>query len=289
MRYAEVEQYNGSYRLLRLGSCDFEFEAGRDIFDADRPAHLDTIAEAVADVFGGTVATELRVAIHPPVGQAFFSPCAVSLTPAACRQQLEREAVLLSGQDPAAFSLATDPVREEALPDGETVQWYQTLVLPRTVSDRIGEVSRVLQVALHRPMTSMQGVAQVLTCLARRQPQPPGRPLTLALGWYPARVEVVVCRGHSWVTSLALPGGPAADVLFATVMLLHRLQIDPGDVGQVYVYGIGIQPDAFDLFERAFGAPPEKLNAVPVVNLDPASLAVNFDVEAYAPCIGICL
>ncbi|GIV59664.1 hypothetical protein GQ464_014175 [Rhodocaloribacter litoris] len=289
MRYAEVEQFNGRYRLLRLGSCDFEFEAARELFEEENPAHLDTVAEAIGDVFSGTVATELRLAVHPPVGQVFFSPCEASLPEAACRARFEREAALLGGQEPAAFHLAVDAAREQVLAD-ETVRWYQVLMLPRRIHTRLEKVLRVLPAPRRRSVTSMQGVAQVVNRLAQRAAlTPAGRPFVLAVGWYPSHTEYCLCEGGAWQFCHHAPAGPPSDALYFALALLVRQRIEPGQVGRVFFYGVGLADGAGDLFAQVFGVTPEKLNAVPVVDLDPGSLSASFDVEAYAPCLGITL
>ncbi len=65
LRYTEIEQTGPSVRLLRLGNCDFEFDAQADLYSAGDSAHLEPIGEALADVFERTTASVFRFAVPP--------------------------------------------------------------------------------------------------------------------------------------------------------------------------------------------------------------------------------
>ena len=73
MRYAEIEQTGDDFRLLRLGDCQFEFDAYEVLFSGGPDAFLDTISEAVAEVFEGSSARVFRIVVHPPVIKSFSS------------------------------------------------------------------------------------------------------------------------------------------------------------------------------------------------------------------------
>jgi hypothetical protein len=124
LRYAEVERYeaapssgwaaegggesaragrrgrdaSGRHRLLRLGSCDFDFDVTRVLWGARaEQQHVDTLGRALADVYENASAETLRVVVHPPQACSFFAPPmpAQAATEAERRAHFEREARLL--------------------------------------------------------------------------------------------------------------------------------------------------------------------------------------------------
>jgi hypothetical protein len=291
MRYAEVEQIDGRYRLLRLGSCDFEFDVAHEVFENREPAHLETVSEAIGDVFSGSVASEVRVVTHPPEGLAFFTPVAAGTPAPAAETQLRREAALLTeGGRFGGVHLTSDVACEATLPDGETVTWHQVLAMPRVIHTRFEQVLRVLPAHAFRLMTSMHGVANTLNRLVSKGLAPPeDAPYTLSLGWYPTHVECLLTRMGQWRFSQHFDPGAPADAAYFTLALLDHLGLTPSEVGRVFFYGVELKVGAFELFENLFESMPVKLNAIPVVDLDPSSLSSEFDVEAYAPCIGVTL
>ena len=288
LRYAEVEQYGNRYRLLRLGSCDFEFDVFAEVFEAADPAHLDTVAEAIGDVFTGTASKRLRIAVHPPVGTPFFSPVAPGIGEDVLRRRLFQEAALITGA--TDLDLTADSTVTETLPDGSQVTWTHVLAMDRRIQERMASVVRVLPHAAFRPMTSMQGIALALNRLSQRRAlSPDDQPFVLALGWYPTHIEYVLCYHGAWFYSHhSLPGTPV-DAAFYALALFQHLRLDPKHLGRLFLYGLNVDPRPFDVFASVLQLEPESLNVVPVVDLDPRSLAASFDVESYAPCIGIAL
>lgn len=289
MRYAEVEQYGTRYRLLRLGSCDFEFDVFSEVFSAPDPTHLDTVAEAIGDVFTGTISTQFRVSVHPPVGIPFFSPVPPDLPERDRHRRLHHEAALLAGPD-ATLELLADPTVTETLADGSQVMWTHVLALEKSLQERLSFLLRALPQAPFRPMVSMQGIALALQRLSQRGAlTAEAQPFTLALGCYPTHLEYVLCYNGVWFYSHHTPPGTPVDAAFFTLALFRHLRIDPRHLGRLFVYGVEVDMAAYKVCEKALGLVPELLNVVPVVDLDPQSLAASFDVEAYAPCIGVAL
>jgi len=290
MRYAEVEQYGARYRLLRLGSCDFEFAIGDELFGSRDPEHLATIIEAIRDVFQGSVARELCLAIHPPRGISYFSMAPPDATELVKRAQFEREAKLLTDPTSGDLSLTSELAHAETLPDGDVVEWHQILALPAIVYSSLRTIVRDLSISAAYPMSSMHGIANALNRLHLKEALcPDDRPLVLAVGYYPTHFEYTVVRHGEWTFCHYTNPGDEADSVYFTLALLRQLGLHPNKVGRIFIYGIVSDIEDFAAMETIFDIVPEKLDAIPIVDLDASSLSSGFDFESYAPCIGISL
>lgn len=279
MRYAEVEHYGARQRLLRLGSCDFEFDVTQELLRGEAEDHLEALAEALRDVFSGSAASELHVALHPPTCQPFFSAHPAGRPAGALRAQLQREAVLLGGDDAVAVGAASlDPGPAEA-------DFYSVLSISRGVQSRLEKVLSRLPQLQPQLRLSTEGIARVLSHL----PPAGEAACTLALGWYDHHVEVVVSREGRWVYSHQAPVAEPIDAAYYAALVVDRLRLQPADVGSVLLYGPHLDLSRFGLLERLFGVAPQLLNPVAAVDLEPGSLAASFDAETYAPCIGVAL
>ncbi len=291
LRYAEVEQYGLRYRLLRLGSCDFEFDVAGALGRSTPDDSLQTVAEALEDVFEGSVASELRMVVHPYHAYPFFTPVATQQTDAARDEQLAYEAQLLlpAHGDGANHHLVADKAYTEALDEGD-VDWLQVLAVPDHIHRNYTRLLREWSVPQHRLMASMQGVAMGLERLAQHTGQQAheSAPFSLLIGWYPTHTEYVLAYQHQWYYSHHATAGAPSDAAYFALALLRHLTVRPALVGEVYLYGVDIDLSTFGVLEKVFKAagPPRLFNPMGVVGLDPQSMGEQFDVEAYAPCIG---
>lgn len=289
LRYAEVEQYGARYRLLRLGSCDFDFDVTEAVLRTEHPQHLATVSEALADVFSGSVADSYQVTLHPPGCYSFFTPLPAGITDAARRVRLQQEAALLAGVE-TPLRLTADALYAEPVDEEEVVDWVHVLAVPERIHTRFDRVLRHLPQPRHRLMVSMQAAATAMGRLLRHtEENDADAPYALAIGWYPTHVEYALCRDHRWHFSHFAETGPSADVIYYAAALLRRLHLRPSDVGQVFVYGTDLRTDARPILEALFSHPPRRLNPLAVLDLDPDSLNADFDIEAYVPCLGAAL
>lgn len=286
MRYAEVEQYGAQYRLLRLGSCEFEFDVAAEVFLSDAPQYLDIVAEAVGDVFSGAAASEVSVVVHPTDALSFFAPLPAGLDAPEQQRRIDRQAALLGAPD---ARLTVDAVATLTT-NGSAVDLRHVLALSEPVHDRLDVILESLPAPARRPMLSMQGVATILQRLDARYGSPSDEaPFTLAVGWYPAHVELTLSRLGQWRHSHHAAAGTPDDAAYFAVALLQQLRVPTAEVGSVLVYGADVDPAAFSGLGAVFGTEPRRLNPVEVVDLDPDSLASSFIAEGYAACIGVAL
>lgn len=297
LRYAEVEHYGAHRRLLRLGSCAFDFDVMEQVLQSKAPANLKTVGEALRDVFAGSVAAELRVALHPPSCCTFFTPLPADLPERDGRQRLKREAALLMGVKlHAPLHLQADALYAETLGDGSAVEWFHVLALPGATRTRFDGLLRDLPPKQYRFGSSMKGAAAVA---ARTEPpgtQKPdaGKPLVVAVGWYATHIEYALLHEGTWRFGYHTAPGSPADAVFFTVALLQRIKRKPEEVQRICVYGADVEMERFEAFRHVFGRPPERMNPLDAVEVDAGEagtppLAAQFGAEAYAPCIGLAL
>lgn len=293
LRYAEVEQRGPRYQLLRLGSCDFDFNVAEAVLQARSTEHVEAVTDALNDVFEGSAATRLHVTLHPPTCYSFFTALPVEIAKEERKQRLLREAALLTRSEvPQPLRLTADPVYTETLDDGMAMEWYHVLALDEQLHARFDRICRMLPQSHHRMTLSMHAIANAVERIERRgeESQRGQRaPFSLALGWYPTHVEFTLCRHARWYFShFSEPASPS-DCAYFALALTDRLGIKQQDVGRIFIYSGFKNVDAFEDLADIYAAHPESLNAMQLIAMDRDSMAASFDHEAYAPCLGVTL
>lgn len=290
LRYAEVEQYEARRRLLRLGSCDFAFDVAEEVFRAEEPEYLETVAEAVGDVFAGSFASRLDVLVHPLDCYSFFVPLPAGLEEAERTRRLRQEASLLTQTKAGeGLHLTNERLYSETSEEGEEREWFHVLGIEERTRDRLARIAKGLPRADFRPRLSMHGIASVIAALARSRAVtgPPEEPaFTLAVGWYPSHTEYTLCRGADWYFSHHTPAGSPTDCAYFAVTLLNRLELRPRAVERIYLYGNEVDASQFRLLQSIFGVEPERLNAMYAIDLETEHFTSSFNAEAYAACLG---
>jgi hypothetical protein len=298
MRYAAVERYRGRQRrLLRLGHCDFEFEAAPVLFQEEVQDDLRTMTEALQDAFAGASIEQLRVVLHPPDCYSFFTPVPDGFSPEETEQRLHEEATLLAQTEAESqLQLTSNALYDEVL-DGERVRWHHVLGVESTVWSRLERLFEGVSAGDHQAMLSMQAAGRVLTTTQQQTTKETGNDNSgsendaygLAIGWYPRHVEFSLSRGAEWRFGHFTSVGSPADCAYFAVALLNRMKLKPQDVGRLRLYGDEVDVSRFDLLERIFEVRPRRLSAVPLLEADAESFTARFNPEAYATCIGAAL
>jgi hypothetical protein len=286
LRYAELERQEAKYHLLRLGSCDFDFDVVAEL-QSPTPRYLDIMAEALCDVLSGTRASKIEVALHPLQALTFGSPQPDPIESAVLYERLTEESVWLSGQEAGAFRLYVEPGWVQTLPEGERVRWYQVLALPKHVEQNLAQVLRRAPCSAFRIRLSTAGVAETLSRMPGFEGELPPE-VSLAIGCYETHTEYTLCRRGSWMLSHSIQG-TAANVPYFSVALLHKLGLAAAMVEQLLLYGTHVTDTLLETLRPLFPVEPVRLNPLVLTTLDPHSLTNSFEVEAYAPCIGVAL
>lgn len=299
MRYAEVDlgprkdlaQARTAPRLLRLGACDFDFDVAEALLDLSGPTHLDTVATAVREIFDGSRAEALRVAVHPWRATSFFSPLPEGTTPAGSLEQLKQEAAMLSDAAVRSVRVRATPVRIETMPDGRRSHWHHVLRLPESVHARFAHVAKPLEAAAGREAAYefVDTTAAAAAVMARPHPDDEeDEPFALALGAYDDRTEFALCRGTTWYHGHYADAAARTDGAYFCAALLDRLGVAPQRVRRLYLYGDAAEPDMGTIVSEFLGREAEPLNPLRTFNLAPPD-ADPFALAAYAPAVGALL
>jgi hypothetical protein len=283
-------------RLVRLGACDFEFDVAGAILDPAGPTHLETVATAIGEIFSGSTADRLCVAVHAWHATSFFSPLPAGMPATDRFEQLRQEAAMLSGARLARpVRVSATPLRLETRPDGSEYHWHHVLRLPEAVHARMAHVSRRLGEGADHAFVDASGAAGRVAVGLRPEREhtveienPADVPFVMAVGVYGDRFETAICRGSVWHFSHWAEAPAPADATYFSAALLDRLGIEPRAVQRLYAYG--------DLGDGATVAALETLLATEAQPLDPLRLfrlvrsqADPQALSAFAPCVGAAL
>lgn len=285
IRYAEVTaQPHGAGTLRRLGTCDFDFDAGEAILGSGSAASLEAVLAALGDVFAGTTPDAVVVVAHPPHLVSFFSPLEETLSPGERYAQLQEEAALLADvttHHPVRVRAEPVPRVGSALggsdPTDRTVQ-HHVLHMPEAVHARLALVTRQLGAKQYDLTVASRAAARLPGPAA-----PEDAPLTLLVGAYPHGLELAVLHERAWQFSHYAPGDPAS-AAYVVLATLERLGWPSSAVGRVGLYGETTDPDSFYGLDAVLGVRSERIDPLSAFNvlLDVAEAGR----AAYAPCIG---
>lgn len=292
LRYAEIERNGSEYKLLKLGSCEFDFNMARALSEGAHPTHLETLSEALNDVFSGSNASELHVVFHPGSCYSFFTPLSVELTEEQRKWRLQEEATLLtSSTPPLPLHLTADVVRTETLENGSDVEWFHVLGVDERMHSQLSNILSTLPHNHFRFNLSTRGTANAIETMARKENMvaAPESRFTLAIGYYKTHIEYVISDNFEWYYSHYTDASTPTDSVYFAMSLLRRLNIDRAAVGKLFIYGEDIEAEVFSVLQEIFKKTPEVLNPMEVVTLDRKGPGMHFTAEAYAPCIGIAM
>ncbi len=292
LRYAEVERNGSDYKLLKLGSCEFDFNMAQSLMQGAEPSHLETLNEALNDVFSESIASELHVVFHPSNCFSFFTPLYVGLTEDERKWRLQEGATLLTSSDPPLpLHLTADVVRTETLDNGRVVEWFHVLGVDERVHNQLNKILSGLPHSHFRFNLSTRGTANAIETMAKKDglSSDDEAPYSLAIGYYKTHIEYVLCQDYNWYFSHYTDTSTPTDSVYFALSLLRRLNIERSDVGQLFIYGEDIDAEVFSVLQEIFKNTPEVLNPMEVVSLDRKGPGVHFTAEAYAPCIGIAM
>ena len=289
LRYAEVEQYGSRFRLLRLGTCDFDFQLVDDLLHRQDPDAMEVVREAIQDVFSGSIASSLHAALHPSLTTSFFTSVPPGITGDERMRRVSHEAMVLTGVVEAArFNVTATEIGVR--PDNGDLA-LSVLATPPEVQAGLDLLLTDIPLPAHGLRLTTEGAAMIMKHLWRRRDGAgdPTRSVTLGIGGYSGFAEFTVCRRGEWLFSHHAHAQSAVDYAFFAGSLLRRIGVYPDELGAVYFYGSTLPSDCVDVFETLWDATAERLNPLEIVDLDPDTLAGEFASEAYVPCIGAAL
>lgn len=285
LRYAELERRGERYHLLRLGSCDFDFNVLQEL-EAEAPQYLNVIGEALRDVLTGLLADELEVALHPSQGLvAFASLQPATLEADALHHRLLAEASWITGQPPESLYLHVEPGLTQRLFEDEQGRWYQVIGLSGRVQRHLEQILQQAPCSRYRIRLSTAGAAQTLRHLWGPESEGPPE-VALAIGCYETYTEFSLCRRGAWYLSHFTRS--TEDVAYFCMALLQRLGLSAAMVEQIALYGTRVSASLLEQLQLLFPVEPRWLNPVLLTTLNPETLNPS-EAAAYVPCIGVAL
>lgn len=289
LRYAEVEQYGSRYRLLRLGTCDFDFHLVEDLLHRHDPDAVEVVREALQDVFSGSIASSLHAALHPSLTTSFFSSVPSGLSPDERMQRLQRESMLLTGAQEADRLRVTATEVGVKRENGDIA--LSVLATPPEIQQGLDLLLAELPLPAHRLTLTTEGAATIMRQLWSRRggTGDPTKAVSIGIGGYRDFAEFTVARRGEWIFSHHAAATTGLDYAYFTGAMLARIGVYPDEVGSIYFYGASLPADCLEVFEPLWDAVVERLNPLEIVDLDPDTLAGEFASEAYVPCIGAAL
>ncbi len=297
MRYAEAASGADGPRLLRLGTCDFDADAEAAVFGADDPATLAIVADAVRDVFSGSRARSLVVAVAAPDSTAFFTPLPAGLAAAARDEQIRQETALLADVAPGApVRVRAVPVRAEAAPAGEpggARLWYHVLHVPEAAHARLGRLAEALGAPAYDLADAGRASAAVVRAL---WPETAGMSpsVDLVVGAYAQHTEVAVVRGGELVFGHFGPGATPEDTAYYALAALEAAGHDAAAIGRIYATGDALAdrtadaPTRLAVLADLAGVAALPLNAIGLFGR-PVDGATAWELAAFAPVLGAAL
>ena len=302
VRYAEVVHEGGAARLRRLGGVDFAFDAERAVLGDGDAGALATVAEALADVLGGTEAAVLVVAAHPTTTTTFFTPLPAGIGDEARDAQLRQETALLADLPPTlAVRVRAVPVRSEPGPGGGR-RWYHVVHVGEPVHVRLSMLADGLGV----PAYDLADTTRAVAALAARRPALAGQAVAggaddgggdgpgvvdVVVGAYGSHSEVSLCRpapgGGAFLFGHSGAGATPEDTAYFALAALQHAGLDAAAVGRLVTYGTAADADRLALAAELLGRDPEPLDPFLAFGRDPGVSAAER--AAFAPVLGATL
>ncbi len=280
MRYAEVEQSDGHYRLLRLGNCEFEFDAASVLFDGDQPELIDAIREAMADIFRDTVATGFRFVI-PSDRQTRFSTAVPAEADVNLRSALiGYETRLFTGNREGGDIF---PAHLRSAPESDA-QLFAISHIDETVSRALKGLQPVFPNAAFDLSPSMMAATLAFRHVAHHRKLPASSYLLVGLGSEGA--DFVLMKGAEPVTQEWVAIQQPQDLAYRGLLCCSRFGLSWRDIEHVFVYGAPIDQDSVDALASAFGPRVEYINPGLIVGLDADHFGESFPIEAFLPVLG---
>lgn len=285
MRYSEIERIGASYRLLRLGNCDFEFDAGARLYGSEDGGYLDTIKDALADVFSGVTSCAFHFVLPSSVTTSFQTVLPDSIGEQDRRRQLAFETRLMTGGASGGEIFSSDSRTPETVVDG--LSGVQVTHLPEPIASRLRGVADVFEGQPVELVPRQSAVAQAAWVYARKCGEEVGS--RLLVGAYADFTEYQILVDDRQVRTGRNPVHVAPDRLYYALRSMDLAGLKTAEVMSILLYGDRVDAPFVDLMQRTFGSRAEVFNPGPIVDLDENRVDPGFAIEGFVPCLGAAL
>ncbi len=279
MRYAEVERASHGPRLLRLGSCDFDFDAETAILHGQQD-RLTTIRDALSDVYSGTDSEDFCVVLPSSAGVAFFAPVPAGMDVAARSKLLANEAAIVAGSD--AYELVSAERADGGdSGDGAADLWHYVAAIPQQLKDRLSELLSGFPAVRQHYLSASQAAVRIALSRTRATP----RRLAL-VGCHAGHADIAITNDLTLVTGKTVITEAATDTCYYLAAMLVEEGLDSDRLDAVLLYGTSATDELVRMVRSRIHAGADRLNPLEVVVNDPSSVKASFDATRYVLCIG---
>ena len=280
MRYAEVEQQDGHFKLLRLGNCEFEFDAAAVLFDGDHPELLPAIRDAMGDIFRDTEASGFRFVV-PSNWQTRFTTAVpddadVNLRSALIGFETRLFTNNREGGDIFPAHLSSDPE--------SGAQRFTVSHIDDAVSKSLKALQPVFPEASFDLAPSMMAATLAFRHVAHRTQLTSS--VYLLIGATDDGFDLILMQGAEPLTQESVVVHHAEDLAYRALLCCSRFGISWRDVERVFTYGNRMQQVQVDALVEAFGSKVGHINPGVVVGLDEDHFGDDFPIEAFLPVLG---
>lgn len=280
MRYAEVEHSDGRYRLLRLGNCEFEFDASTVVF-GQGPRHLrNAVREALGDIFQDTEASLFRFVIPSDLQTRFTTAVPVEADVNQRSALIGYETRLFTGNkeggDVFPAHLRSDPE--------SGAQRFAVSHIDESVSETLRDLSSIFPGVPVQMSPSMMAATLAFRHVAHRE-QLPGR-CYLVVGCNESSSDIILMRGAEPQAQDHVETVHPTDVAYHALLTCSRNGRAWHQVDGVFIHGRRTGNDVVSALSDAFGDRVETLNPGVIVDLEEDRFEADFPIEAFVPVIG---
>ncbi len=280
MRYAEVENDTTSPRLLRLGNCEFEFDAASVVYFGTAQMHIKTIQSALRDVFKDTTSSAFRFVLPSSALTQFESLVPIHAHDGQSKSQIGFETLLLNGGNSGGDIFPGDLNLKNNLSFGS----YTVRHLSQTISERLRVLCEVFPDQVKGHLPSVNASIKSYRRLMDQKEVSAGK--VLLIGCYPSSTDYIALSGGFSLKTISFETRADTDRIYFAHEVLRRLSDSEFKDCPVFVYGHSISPELMDFLENDFGKNISLLNPGPLVNLDQGRFEKGFPIQAFVPCLG---
>lgn len=290
LRYAAVEETDDVIRLLRLGRCEFDFDAAQRLLADEQGSNVTALAEAVENVLDGIDAVHFHVVVHPPACTTFTAPVAGGTSPAERNEQLHWEAGQLMGLDEESFKIVVHPLLSEDREQTGPVDWFYVAALRRDV---YANLVALLEESRGRVVPHFTGSVHAASSVVHAmEPVGAGPPaeesvLRLLVGQYGAHTEYTLCQPRRTFASAYWEGSDAGDAAYAAAQLVDRVDRSLTEIDELLLYGPDPDEQVLSDLTTLTGCSAERFNPFEALNVDTGQVEDDFSYWEYVPSVGV--
>ena len=283
MRYAEVERRSDGYRLLRLGNCEFEFDAASVVYGGLLPRRMTTIQDAIGDVFKDTEAGQFTFVLPTSIMTSFKTHAAKGIAEGEFRKQIAFETKLMNGGKGEGDLFPGKPY------DSEKSNWSTLNVthLENEVGIRVRQLGSSFpesnSIVLPGSMASMNALQSLVSITGAASGS------TLLIGCYDNQTDFILSKMDEDVRIRSWGTQTHADRVYFALESLHHASISISEIDSILVYGHEMDTPLLDSLEAEFGDLVAIFDPAPIVDMDSTRFEKGFPLHAFVPCIGAAL